>query len=194
MALQVRRQATKRDAVANKQDIGPGDKTSTAAAPSNTGGFAKGDLNGHTEASAVPEKTDGHPRQDTKDHHEPEAVSDNGNANGSVSVTSNDLKGDAMTADAVKEECNGIYKDSRTNGQQEDSVTAPANHGPFDDIWSPATRLKRRLEETKDLIVCPGVYDGFSARIALSVGFDTMYMVCSCLRFSSFQDWLGMHS
>ena len=42
---------------------------------------------------------------------------------------------------------------------------------------SPATTLKRRLENTKDLIVCPGVYDGFSARIALSVGFDALYMV-----------------
>ena len=42
---------------------------------------------------------------------------------------------------------------------------------------SPATVLKHRLENTKDLIVCPGVYDGFSARIALSVGFDALYMV-----------------
>lgn len=41
---------------------------------------------------------------------------------------------------------------------------------------SPATALKRRLESTKDLIVCPGVYDGFSARIALSIGFDALYM------------------
>ena len=45
------------------------------------------------------------------------------------------------------------------------------------DITSPATNLKRRLRETKDLIVCPGVYDGFSARIALAVGCDAMYMV-----------------
>ena len=45
------------------------------------------------------------------------------------------------------------------------------------DICSPATNLKRRLENTKDLIVCPGVYDGFSARIALAVGCDAMYMV-----------------
>lgn len=44
---------------------------------------------------------------------------------------------------------------------------------------SPATRLKRRLLDTKDLIVCPGVYDGLSARIALSVGCDAMYMVSS---------------
>ena len=42
---------------------------------------------------------------------------------------------------------------------------------------APATVLKNRLENTKDLIVCPGVYDGFSARIALSVGFDALYMV-----------------
>ncbi len=42
---------------------------------------------------------------------------------------------------------------------------------------SPATILKHRLQNTKDLIVCPGVYDGFSARIALSVGFDALYMV-----------------
>ena len=45
------------------------------------------------------------------------------------------------------------------------------------DITSPATNLKRRLQDTKDLIVCPGVYDGFSARIALAVGCDAMYMV-----------------
>lgn len=48
---------------------------------------------------------------------------------------------------------------------------------PYDDIWSPATKLSRRLKETQDLIVCPGVYDGLSARIAISVGFDAMYMV-----------------
>ena len=42
---------------------------------------------------------------------------------------------------------------------------------------TPAAVLKNRLQNTKDLIVCPGVYDGFSARIALSVGFDALYMV-----------------
>lgn len=173
MVLQVRRPTTSRDAVADPRMIGQGDEKSTAAAPSTNGDIAKSELNGHTEAPVVPEKTDGPPRQDTRDHHESEPVAENGNANGNVSVTSNHLKGDAKTADVVKEECNGIYTHSCTNGQQEDLAT----RGPFDDIWSPATKLKRRLEETKDLIVCPGVYDGFSARIALSVGFDTMYMV-----------------
>lgn len=42
---------------------------------------------------------------------------------------------------------------------------------------SAATRLRRQITDTKNLIVCPGVYDGFSARIAMSVGFDAMYMV-----------------
>ena len=53
-------------------------------------------------------------------------------------------------------------------------------HNPLS--LSSATRLKRRLLETDELIVCPGVYDGFSARIALSVGFTALYMVrCLCL-------------
>jgi hypothetical protein len=39
-----------------------------------------------------------------------------------------------------------------------------------------ATRLRQLLAE-KDMIVAPGVYDGFSARIALDVGFDCLYMV-----------------
>lgn len=41
-----------------------------------------------------------------------------------------------------------------------------------------ATRLKKMVQESPEMIVCPGVYDGFSARIALSVGFTAMYMVC----------------
>ncbi|KAK1508045.1 uncharacterized protein CCOS01_16046 [Colletotrichum costaricense] len=41
---------------------------------------------------------------------------------------------------------------------------------------SAATKLRQRLSETDDLILLPGVYDGFSARIALEVGFDSLYM------------------
>ena len=64
-------------------------------------------------------------------------------------------------------------------GSMDKAATPPAPvNGHIEDIpTSPATRLKRRLEETKDLIVCPGVYDGFSARIAMLVGCDAMYMV-----------------
>jgi hypothetical protein len=42
---------------------------------------------------------------------------------------------------------------------------------------SAATRLRNNLETGAGLIVCPGVYDGLSARIALDVGFDALYMV-----------------
>ncbi|KAJ0415916.1 Pyruvate/Phosphoenolpyruvate kinase-like domain-containing protein [Aspergillus carlsbadensis] len=38
-----------------------------------------------------------------------------------------------------------------------------------------ATRFRQLLAE-KHMIVAPGVYDGFSARIALQVGFDCLYM------------------
>lgn len=39
-----------------------------------------------------------------------------------------------------------------------------------------ATRL-RQLLSGKEIIIAPGVYDGFSARIALGEGFDCLYMV-----------------
>lgn len=42
---------------------------------------------------------------------------------------------------------------------------------------SAATRLRKMLTESNELIVMPGVYDGFSARIALEIGFDGLYMV-----------------
>ncbi|KAF1982691.1 Phosphoenolpyruvate/pyruvate domain-containing protein [Aulographum hederae CBS 113979] len=41
---------------------------------------------------------------------------------------------------------------------------------------SAATKLRKMLEDPSKTIVCPGVYDGFSARIALEVGFDALYM------------------
>lgn len=41
-----------------------------------------------------------------------------------------------------------------------------------------ATKLRRFLNKSHDIVVAPGVYDGFSARIALQVGFDALYMVC----------------
>lgn len=42
----------------------------------------------------------------------------------------------------------------------------------------PAARLRQLIAE-KDRVVAPGVFDGFSARIALDVGFDCIYMVGS---------------
>ena len=48
---------------------------------------------------------------------------------------------------------------------------------------SGATKLKKLLSDSDELIVCPGVYDGFSARIALAVGFSALYMVHIRLTF-----------
>lgn len=42
---------------------------------------------------------------------------------------------------------------------------------------SGATKLRKMIFETNELIVCPGVYDGLSARTAIETGFDAMYMV-----------------
>lgn len=42
----------------------------------------------------------------------------------------------------------------------------------------PATsKLRRMLNDTKALIVCPGVHDALSARVAMKVGFKALYMV-----------------
>jgi hypothetical protein len=40
-----------------------------------------------------------------------------------------------------------------------------------------ATKLRRMIFETKEMVVCPGVYDGLSARTALELGFNGLYMV-----------------
>ena len=39
-----------------------------------------------------------------------------------------------------------------------------------------STRLRQMIKSSPSIIVCPGVYDGLSARIALEVGFKAMYM------------------
>ncbi|KAI9737428.1 MAG: hypothetical protein M1834_009582 [Cirrosporium novae-zelandiae] len=39
-----------------------------------------------------------------------------------------------------------------------------------------AERLRQMLQEPNKIIVCPGVYDGLTARLALNVGFDAIYM------------------
>lgn len=40
-----------------------------------------------------------------------------------------------------------------------------------------AERLRELLAEENSIVVCPGVYDGLTARIALQAGFDCLYMV-----------------
>jgi methylisocitrate lyase len=45
------------------------------------------------------------------------------------------------------------------------------------DAFAPAsTRLRYMIKNRDKILVCPGVYDGLSARIAINVGFEGMYM------------------
>ncbi|KAH7124860.1 Pyruvate/Phosphoenolpyruvate kinase-like domain-containing protein [Dactylonectria estremocensis] len=39
-----------------------------------------------------------------------------------------------------------------------------------------ATKLRQLIQDPDAFVLCPGVYDGFSARVALEVGFDGIYM------------------
>lgn len=48
---------------------------------------------------------------------------------------------------------------------------------------SAVQKLRRMLADGDKLIVCPGVYDGYTARIALQEGAECLYMVL----FPSFQ-------
>lgn len=40
-----------------------------------------------------------------------------------------------------------------------------------------AKRLRQLLSEPDKMVVAPGVFDGFTARLALASGFDALYMV-----------------
>lgn len=44
-------------------------------------------------------------------------------------------------------------------------------------LASAATSLREILNDPNGFVVAPGVYDGLSARLALSAGFDALYMV-----------------
>lgn len=41
---------------------------------------------------------------------------------------------------------------------------------------SAAAKLRQLLTKSNEIIVCPGVYDGLTARMALRAGFDALYM------------------
>lgn len=49
-----------------------------------------------------------------------------------------------------------------------------------DEPFAGAKKLRYLLENTDELIVCPGVYDGLSARTAIELGFKSLYMVSLC--------------
>lgn len=92
-------------------------------------------------------------------------------------------------------------KSSKTNGAEEQHLTVQFPRkvvdsmikmiGPANPSWLQlnqltvtvnepvygATKLRKMLFETNELIVCPGVYDGLSARTAMELGFSALYMV-----------------
>lgn len=53
----------------------------------------------------------------------------------------------------------------------------PSNRHCQRDELSAAARLRSLLARPDKVLVCPGVYDGFTARIALRAGFECLYMV-----------------
>lgn len=106
-------------------------------------------------------------------------------------VHSDELKRDSISFLVLNEAINSTQVSIQNKGEplalpvrpkeQKGDLTsslAPSNGHVDEDLLPPCTRLQRFLQETDDILVCPGVYDGFSARIALSVGFKAMYMVC----------------
>lgn len=45
------------------------------------------------------------------------------------------------------------------------------------------TKLRQMLADPEKIIICPGVHDGLTARVALNVGFDALYMVKTVLAY-----------
>ncbi|KAI4272668.1 MAG: hypothetical protein LQ337_005151 [Flavoplaca oasis] len=82
-----------------------------------------------------------------------------------TSTTQPEAKPDPKSSLAATEGHQNTVQTSSTDG------VSPLAHS-----LSPATRLKHKLQHSRDLIVCPGVYDGLSARIAQAAGFETLYM------------------
>ncbi|MCJ1418840.1 hypothetical protein MMC32_005191 [Xylographa parallela] len=65
----------------------------------------------------------------------------------------------------------GLYQ--QNNGLEVKELSSIEAYNPL----APAsTRLRHMIKNLDRIVVCPGVYDGLSARIALEVGFDGMYM------------------
>ncbi|KAI3337733.1 putative carboxyphosphonoenolpyruvate phosphonomutase [Ustulina deusta] len=67
--------------------------------------------------------------------------------------------------------------------KKEVTATPPAKWLKLNDVvpsvnepTSGAKKLRKMLFETEELIICPGVYDGLSARTAIELGFNAMYM------------------
>lgn len=79
---------------------------------------------------------------------------------------------------------------------EESDISSNGMPDPEDDEYRylpGSTRLRRLLERSDHLIVCPGVFDGFSARVAMSVGFEGLYMVRNISIHETFPYLLTVH-
>ena len=167
------------DPINNVQMNGTGGEASVGSTSSLEAAETEEILNSQSETPTVPEANgDESPKDSPKPHfHAVEHAKDR-TVDAEIHVPNDGIRTNSDSGSHT------ITPIRLVNGYEEAGATGIASDTQ-DDIWSPATKLKRRLEDTKDLIVCPGVYDGFSARIALSVGFDTMYMVGKCFSGTS---------
>jgi hypothetical protein len=57
------------------------------------------------------------------------------------------------------------------------AVKSTAANGRPSVLLPTTTKLRRIVEDPDDFLMYPGVYDGYSTRIALHVVFDGLYMV-----------------
>jgi hypothetical protein len=81
--------------------------------------------------------------------------------------------------------CDGFIDSPPTGVVEKELPVAPSNqwlslNTVIPDVSEPnsgAKKLRKMLFETEELIICPGVYDGLSARTAIELGFNAMYMV-----------------
>lgn len=71
-----------------------------------------------------------------------------------------------------------VYRNSHLLTRANSDIMTYSN-GASHVVDSAPKSLRQLLADEKKIIVAPGVYDGFSARIALEVGFDAIYMVIS---------------
>ncbi|KAI2635259.1 putative carboxyphosphonoenolpyruvate phosphonomutase [Xylaria nigripes] len=70
----------------------------------------------------------------------------------------------------------GLSLEQQTTAQSDRWLTLNDVNSSISEPMSGAKKLRRMLLETEELIICPGVYDGLSARTAIEVGFHAMYM------------------
>lgn len=89
----------------------------------------------------------------------------------------NTVSADAMAAQKTLLAEKSVGKDENAILSMPPVVDVAA---PVNKPLSGASKLRKMIFETQELIVCPGVYDGLSARTALQVGFRAMYMVSLC--------------